>query len=240
MPISRRAALITLGALTPLFAACGGDAGGGSASEGSSRAAVAVTAGDDECIVERTDLEAGPTTFTVTNSGSEVTEVYVYGEENGEYTRVVSEVENIGPGTSRDMEVDLAGGTYEVACKPGQTGDGIRTQITVAGDGASASGDSASESGYDREIELATGGTAITGLNGGAEVGERIEFKLTNNADAVRILEIKDPTGAVAAEVDVAVGETGETIVELDQAGTWQIIVEGAGVDDLVAELTVA
>lgn len=200
---------------------------------------VAVTAGDDECTVDPTDLAAGQTTFEVTNAGSSVTEVYVYAEENGEYTKIVSEVENIGPGTSRDMEVDLTSGTYEVACKPGQTGDGIRTQITVSGDEAASSG-TQSGSGYDREIELATDGTTITGLDGGAEVGERIEFKLTNNADDIRILEIKDPTGAVAAEVEVAVGATGETIVELSQAGTWQIIVEGSGVDDLVAELTVA
>lgn len=81
--------------------------------------------------MDPTDLPAGPTTFEVTNTGSSVTEVYVYGEENGEYTKVISEVENIGPGTSRDMAVDLASGTYEIACKPGQTGDGIRTEFTV-------------------------------------------------------------------------------------------------------------
>ena len=48
-------------------------------------------------------------------------------------TTVVAEVENIGPGTSRDMTADLAPGTYEIACKPGQTGDGIRAQLTVTG-----------------------------------------------------------------------------------------------------------
>ncbi len=48
-------------------------------------------------------------TFEVTNKGSKVTEVYVYGEQGGEFTKVISEVENIGPGTSRDMSVDLGG-----------------------------------------------------------------------------------------------------------------------------------
>lgn len=222
-------------------AACGGgtttDAAGSGASDGST---VAVTATDDSCELERTDLQAGLTTFVVGNEGSSVTEVYVYGEDGGEYTRVVSEVENIGPGTSRDMDVDLASGTYEVACKPGQTGEGIRTEITVTGEGQTADESGEDETGYDREIELATDGTAISGLDGGAETGERIEFKLTNNTDGPRILEIKDPTGAVAAEVDVGPGETGETIVELDQAGTWQVIVEGDQVDDLVSELEVS
>lgn len=127
----RRTVLLALTALSPWLAACGGDAGSGSSSDSASSETVAVMAGDDECTADATDIPAGPTTFEVTNTGSSVTEVYVYGEENGEYTRVVSEVENIGPGTSRDMEVDLASGTYEIACKPGQTGDGIRTQITV-------------------------------------------------------------------------------------------------------------
>ncbi len=239
MPSRRRLALPLFLASASVVAACGGnDTGADSGASGSST--VAVTATDDTCELDRTELEAGQTTFRVTNEGASVTEVYVYGEEGGEFTRVISEVENIGPGTSRDMELDLSSGTYEVACKPGQTGDGIRSQITVSGDEAAASSGSQSESGYDREIQLATDGTTITGLDGGAEVGERIEFKLTNNADAVRILEIKDPTGVVAAEVEVAVGETGETIVELSAAGTWQLIVEGSGVDDLVAELTVA
>lgn len=220
-----------------VLAACGGDGTSGD-SGGSGGTTVAITATDDSCELETSEVPAGQTTFTVTNDGESVTEVYVYGEEGGEYTRVISEVENIGPGTSRDMEVDLSSGSYEVACKPGQTGDGIRTELTATGDGEQATG-SGGASGYDREIELATDGIEITGLEGGAATGERIEFKLTNNADGPRILEIKDPTGAVAAEVEVPVGETGETIVELDQSGTWQIIVEGDGVDDLVTELAV-
>ena len=142
------AAVLFLGALAPLLVACGGgDAGSGSGPAPPSRS----TAADDSCDVDRTELEAGAVTFAVTNKGSSTTEVYVYGEEDGAYTRVVGEVENIGPGTSRDLEVDLAGGSYEVACKPGQTGDGIRTPITVSGDGPACASE---ESAYDREIEL--------------------------------------------------------------------------------------
>lgn len=94
----------------------------------SSSEAIAVTSTDDRCDVATTNLTPGSATFAVANEGSQVTEVYVYGEDD----RIVAEVENIGPGTSRDLAVDLEAGTYEVACKPGQTGDGIRTQITVA------------------------------------------------------------------------------------------------------------
>jgi iron uptake system component EfeO len=227
------ATVLFLGALAPLLASCSGEDSGSGSSSG---ATVAVAAGENSCEVERTELEAGAVTFAVTNKGSSTTEVYVYGEKDGEYTRVIGEVENIGPGTSRDLDVELAGGSYEVACKPGQSGDGIRTSITVSGEGAEAD----EESGYDREIELSTDGSTITGLDGGATNGERIEFKLTNGADGPRVLELKRPDGGVAGEVDVAAGATGEIVVELDAPGTWQVIVEGDGLQDLVAELPVA
>jgi uncharacterized cupredoxin-like copper-binding protein len=227
--------VLFLSALTPLVASCGGadDAGTGSPSG----ATVAVAAGDDSCDVDRTELEAGAVTFAVTNKGSSTTEVYVYGEDDGKFTRVIGEVENIGPGTSRDLDVDLSGGSYEIACKPGQSGDGIRTPVTVSGAAGESGGE---ESGYDREIELSTDGTSLSGLDGGGEKGERIEFTLTNQADGSRVLELKEPDGAVAGEVEVGAGDTGELVVELRSAGTWQVIVEGDGVADLVAQLPVS
>ncbi len=140
----RTSALLVLTALAaaPVLAACGGSAATGAPA--GSGSPVRVLAGDDSCEVGRTYLDAGSTTFEVTNTGSQVTEVYVYGADGEAFTKVVSEVENIGPGTSRDMVVDLVGGTYEVACKPGQSGDGIRTTITIAG---ATTGDSESERG---------------------------------------------------------------------------------------------
>jgi iron uptake system EfeUOB component EfeO/EfeM len=116
----------------PLLLSVAALAGCGTDAPAASSGAVAVTATDTACGLDRTSVGTGNTTFAVKNSGAKVTEVYVYGEENGAFTRVVGEVENIGPGTSRDMTVDLAAGTYEVACKPGQEGDGVRTRITVA------------------------------------------------------------------------------------------------------------
>ena len=48
----------------------------------------------------------------------------------------MGEVENIAPGLSRELHVELPAGTYETACKPGMIGDGIRSALTVTGDGA--------------------------------------------------------------------------------------------------------
>lgn len=229
-------AVIVLGALSPLLASCGGDT---STSAAASRTTVAVAAGEDSCEVERTRLTAGAFTFAVTNKGSSTTEVYVYGQQQGRYTRVIGEVENIGPGTSRDLDVDLAGGSYEIACKPGQAGDGIRTSVTVSGEGASAVEGGDGGGGYDREIALSTDGTSITGLDGGATTGERIEFTLANGAGGPRVLEVKNPDGGVAGEVEIEAGATGKLVVELGTSGTWQVIVEGKGLDDLVVPLPV-
>jgi uncharacterized cupredoxin-like copper-binding protein len=199
----------------PLFAACSDS----SEQKGDGKA-VAITATDSACTVATTALPAGTTTFTVTNKGSKVTEVYVYGEQDGAYTKVVSEVENIGPSTSRSMQVQLAGGTYEVACKPGQRGDGIRQRITVAGAPPAGQG---AEAGYDREIEITATNFAISGLGGfSGEAGEKIEFKLKNSGTVEHELEIFGPDGAKVGEVSpVKPGATGEAVVTLQTAGTY-------------------
>ncbi|WP_067479696.1 iron uptake system protein EfeO [Actinomadura hibisca] len=109
-----------------LLAACGGDDEGGAAGAGGG---TAITAGDDKCELTKKDFAAGVTEFKVTNTGSKVTEVYVYAPGD----KIVTERENIGPGTSVTLTVQLSAGKYQVACKPGMVGDGIRQDISVTG-----------------------------------------------------------------------------------------------------------
>jgi high-affinity iron transporter len=116
-----------------VLAGCGGSGSSPKAKAG----AVGVTASDTACETTHASVDSGNRTFSVKNDGSEVTEVYVYGTGD----RVVGEVENIGPGTSRDLVVELPPGSYEVACKPGMTGDGIRKPLTVLGAAVSAPAD---------------------------------------------------------------------------------------------------
>lgn len=94
--------------------------------------AVKVTATDDKCEVSKTSFPAGHVTLAVENKGSKVTEVYVYAPDD----RIVTERENIGPGTKADITATIKAGSYEIACKPGMKGDGIRQKITVTGGGA--------------------------------------------------------------------------------------------------------
>ena len=94
-------------------------------------AEITVNASDTKCELSGTQAKTGPSTFVVSNSGSKVTEFYVYGA--GE--RVLGEVENISPGLQRKLVVHLSEpGTYQTACKPGMAGDGIRTDFKVTGE----------------------------------------------------------------------------------------------------------
>ncbi|MGN6245350.1 MAG: cupredoxin domain-containing protein [Motilibacteraceae bacterium] len=116
-------------AAAPALAACGSDSGAGT---GAGSGSVAVTATDTTCEPASTALAAGKTTFEVTNKGAKTTELYVYAASGDAFTKVVGEVEDVAPGTSRQLGAQLSAGTYELACKPGQSGDGIRTKITVS------------------------------------------------------------------------------------------------------------
>jgi iron uptake system component EfeO len=136
----RRLPLLTAGLLAALTtAACGGDSGTDAAAGTGGEAAdtITVAATDDACDVATGELAAGTHQFQVTNSGDQVTEFYVYAEGD----RVMGEVENIAPGLTRELLVELPAGDYETACKPGMVGDGIRSALTVTGEAAQLSED---------------------------------------------------------------------------------------------------
>jgi iron uptake system component EfeO len=133
---SRRALLVLTAAVLAggSLAACSGrDAAAGRGG------AIAVKATDSECSVAKTALEAGTHSFEIRNDGGQVTEFYVYAEGD----KVMGEVENIGPGLTRRLPVELPAGTYEATCKPGMTGKGIRTALTVTGEVAGPVSDTA-------------------------------------------------------------------------------------------------
>lgn len=120
--------LLALAACTD-NASSAGDAGASSGGAGP----LTVTSTDSACEVSARQAGSGNLVFSVTNGGSKVTEFYLLGEDG---LRIVGEVENIGPGLTRDLVVRAAPGSYFTACKPGMVGDGIRTAFTVTDSGA--------------------------------------------------------------------------------------------------------
>jgi iron uptake system component EfeO len=101
---------------------------------------ITVNSSADACEISSTSAPAGTLTFEVTNTGNEVTEFYLLGEDG---MTIKSEIENIGPSISRKLTVSVAAGSYVTACKPGMQGEGIRADFTVkpSGDQAAVSAD---------------------------------------------------------------------------------------------------
>ncbi|MDT7573858.1 MAG: iron uptake system component EfeO, partial [Pseudonocardiales bacterium] len=91
---------------------------------------ITVNAADTSCDISATSAAAGNISFAIANKGTKVTEFYLYGTGD----RIMGEVENIGPGLTSQLIVEVPdGGTYTTACKPGMLGDGIRAPFTVTG-----------------------------------------------------------------------------------------------------------
>ncbi|MEU6384133.1 iron uptake system protein EfeO [Streptomyces bauhiniae] len=130
MPARPRPLLLGAGTAIAVAATLSGCTQKAASDEG----AVTVTASDSTCAVSDTEFAAGHVSLALENKGSKVTEVYVLFPDD----RIAAERENIGPGTKATLVTELKAGAYEIACKPGMKGDGIRRKITLTGKGAAA------------------------------------------------------------------------------------------------------
>ncbi|CAM5228922.1 iron uptake system protein EfeO [Streptomyces avidinii] len=93
--------------------------------------AIKVAASDSACDVSKTEFPSGKVQIDVENKGSKVTEVYVLFPD----ARIVTERENIGPGTKASITAEIKAGDYEIVCKPGMKGDGISQKVKATGKG---------------------------------------------------------------------------------------------------------
>ncbi|MFF9394579.1 iron uptake system protein EfeO [Streptomyces griseoluteus] len=114
------AALTALSACTAKSDAKGGDA-------------IQVTATDTRCDTSAKSVPAGQVTLKIENKGSRATEVEIVFPDD----RIVSEKENIGPGTKYTLTAEVKAGSYEIACRPGMKGHGVRQKLDVTGSGKS-------------------------------------------------------------------------------------------------------
>ena len=96
--------LVAVALALPLLAAC-------SQSGGAGDDMIAFTLNDQGCTPGAIESPAGTIVFAVTNGGTEAGEFEVL-----EGTQVLDEVEDIVPGVSQDLTIDLEPGTYELIC----------------------------------------------------------------------------------------------------------------------------
>ncbi|WP_330340434.1 iron uptake system protein EfeO [Streptomyces sp. NBC_00557] len=124
------AAATTVAALTALSACT-------AKSEAEDGDAIQVTAADAKCDTSANSVPAGHVTLRIENKGAKATEVEILFPDD----RIVSEKENIGPGTRYTLTAEVKAGSYEIACRPGMKGHGVRQKLTVTGGGSTAERD---------------------------------------------------------------------------------------------------
>jgi uncharacterized cupredoxin-like copper-binding protein len=131
-----------IAALFVTMTACSSDDGAGGGGT-----PVDVTLTDTSASVSPASTAAGAITFAVKNDGGATHELYVFKteldpdalpveegkvSESGEGVEFIAEVEDIAPGTTGQLDVDLAAGSYALLCNiPGHYEAGIRTGFTV-------------------------------------------------------------------------------------------------------------
>ena len=100
---------------------------------------VPVTMADESCSVGTDTMDAGPITFELTNSGSDVNEFEILAEDK---LRIVGEKENITPGQTASYVAQLEPGTYYTACKFQMVGEPVGlAAFTVTGEATERSED---------------------------------------------------------------------------------------------------
>ncbi|MES9524834.1 iron uptake system protein EfeO [Streptomyces capoamus] len=99
--------------------------------------AIQVTAADSTCDTSSKSVPAGQVTLKIENKGTKATEVEILFPDD----RIVSEKENIGPGTKYTLTAEVKPGSYEIACRPGMKSHGIRQKLTVTGGGSASARD---------------------------------------------------------------------------------------------------
>ena len=187
-------------------------------SSSSSGPKIAVTSTDKACVPAQTRLDAGKLTFEITNKGKQTTELYVFGAGD----KVISEVENVGPGTSRTLTVDLAAGDYQLGCKPGQKGNGIRADITVVGKGGAIQ---AGTKAADRDVELTAVDYSFDLKDPGIKAGETILFEMKNAGDQPHDFEVFSPDNKALGKIDqTGPGKTGKATITFDKPGRYRYI----------------
>ncbi|MGW6577537.1 iron uptake system protein EfeO [Streptomyces sp. NPDC054945] len=124
-----RPARLTVIAAASVAAALTAVTGCSQKSEAGANDAIKVAASDSACEVSKTEFPSGKVQIDVENKGSKVTEVYVLFPD----ARIVTERENIGPGTKASITAEIKAGDYEIVCKPGMKGDGISQKVKATG-----------------------------------------------------------------------------------------------------------
>jgi iron uptake system component EfeO len=180
--------------------------------------AITVDSSADGCAVSAATATSGTLTFSVTNSGEQVTEFYLLADDG---LRIVGEVENVGPGISRDLVVQAQPGDYFTVCKPGMVGDGVgKAAFTVSGDRVQLDGDLQAQvdqaaTNYvayikDQVAQLVTGTDTFLDAYTSGDVDKARSLYATTRANYERIEPVAESFGDLDPEIDFREADVAE------------------------------
>lgn len=173
----------------------------------------AVTGTEDACTIDNDTLEAGDVDFEFTNEGDDVSELYV---RNGDGD-MIGEVEDVEPGATRTLTVDLVAGDYQVNCKPGMTGKGLTSEFEVTGDGGTPLAEPERTITFDA-VDFTYQDLDLSDIT----AGSTIRFEMLNTGDQPHEFEVLDPGGEAVGEVgSTEPGETGGATMTLAAPGKY-------------------
>lgn len=122
---ARTAALVT-GMILPTL--CGCTTGTNDVGVTGDHRTITVTSTDHSCDLSTDTAPAGNLVYKVTNSGSGVIAFYLYDPRK---LRIVGQVQDVAPGLSRDLVMNLPAGTYVRTCESDSVADGSSGDFTV-------------------------------------------------------------------------------------------------------------
>ncbi|CAD6001829.1 iron uptake system protein EfeO [Agreia sp. COWG] len=199
----------TIGAAVTLIALTGCVPNASTASS-TDASAITVDSSSNACTVSTNTASSGTVRFSVTNSGDQVTEFYLLADDG---LRIVGEVENVGPGISRDLVVQAQPGNYKTVCKPGMIGDGIGSaDFSVTGDAVKLAGDEkqqvdAAATNYvayikDQVAQLVTGTDAFLAAYTAGDDATARSLYATTRANYERVEPVAESFGDLDPELD--------------------------------------
>jgi iron uptake system component EfeO len=98
------------------------------------------------CEVSQTEFAAGVVTFVIENVGASTAEFYVLKTDQ---VGIISEIENIGAGLTRELTVDLSEGNYVYSCEQMSGNKVIRGKLSVTAANSATTVDEKSQSAID-------------------------------------------------------------------------------------------
>lgn len=237
-----RAGALSAAALTAFgLAACTDNPSASKASDGGGAdgGPITVTITDDGLELSRTTVPAGQVTFTVTNKGTAPNEFEILAADK---LRIISEKENIGPGTTVEVTTALTEGEHYAACKPNMVGElkGVTKLTVTPGSGAEVDADTkkledAAVTNYTAYIKdqvgqqvTATREFTDAYIGGNADAakalfsqGRRYYERIEPTAEAFGIEEAGDLDGALDLRVQDIAADAGKSVTDPEVLAGW-------------------